>query len=240
MQPPLSRTQATDDTQRPPRPDRTPRSPSRWTGKEPLSTYTDSRGKDNWVRGSAIGLVATSTGVIISLGPGGILGAEPDGAMVGMFSVSVTFGLFALGFLLGQPALARVFRMLEGWSLRIGPRGIGPRGIGPRSIGPRSIGTTSAMGRREYRWSQVQGFAIKEVDVSAPPDPLYRYTGLHIKVTKDDEPSVEPRPEGWPPRYHERTIVRTNGLILVCALGPMTDRQWAELEAALARYGHQL
>jgi hypothetical protein len=114
-------------------------------------------------------------------------------------------------------------RRKSGWSLHVGPK---------------SITTTCAVdySRREYLWDHLQRFTIEEV---AAANPGYRYTGLHIEYTQHARRSAERhRPAGWGP-LGGTLIVRKDGVVPVCVLGPMTDQQRAELEEALARYGQQ-
>jgi hypothetical protein len=128
-------------------------------------------------------------------------------------------GVFCLAMLL-LAAILRFRRDRSAWSLQIGPPG---------------IRTDSGLGRREYRWNQVQTFAIEEV---VGDGGNYRCSaGLHIKFIKGDKRSYLDlcRPAGWP--FPQRAI-RHNAMVPVCVLGPMTDKQRTALREALARYGH--
>jgi hypothetical protein len=134
-----------------------------------------------------------------------------------MFMVFSGIGVLVLAMLLVAAAFPRD---KSAWSLQIGPPG---------------IRTTSGLDRREYRWSQVQTFAIEEAVGNASK---YRCSaGLHVKFIKGDKRRNLDvyRPAGWP--FPQRAM-RRNGMVPICVLGPMTDQQRAALSEALARYGH--
>ncbi|RII06867.1 Serine/threonine-protein kinase PrkC [Streptomyces sp. YIM 130001] len=198
-----------------------------WTGREPLSTYTDSRTMRAWSGGLTALLTVAVVGVWIPLMLDRIKpGAGQGDGWIALFSISLTFGVLAL-IALPLLRLGTYLHRKPGWSLQIGPQG---------------IATTSDFCEREYQWSQVQRIVTKEIDSSSPS---YRYTGLHVKFTKGPPPSdAELRPlsdkscpAGWPPRHPGKITFRENRLVPVCVLGPMTDQQRAELREAVAHYG---
>ncbi|MGW5862690.1 hypothetical protein ACWFRJ_11030 [Streptomyces sp. NPDC055239] len=132
-------------------------------------------------------------------------------------------GAFVLLVLL-VTAITYGLRRKSAWSLRVGPEG---------------ITTTSAVDydRREYPWDHLQRFTIEEV---AAGNPGWRYSGLHVEYTKDAGRSAKRhRPAGFSNIGGGNLIVRKDGVVPVCVLGPMTDRQRADLGEALARYGKQ-
>ncbi|MFI9605531.1 serine/threonine-protein kinase [Streptomyces sp. NPDC052043] len=227
-QPPPPSTTA-DDTQQPPKA-AAPFAIS-WTGKEPLSTYTDSSGKGCLAGFARVLLAVTLPGIVIPLLLHRIkVGEQNDSGWMAWFVLSIVLGPIALGILLWLRTVAYRFRT-SGWSLYVGPQG---------------IATTSTTGRREYRWNQVNGVTIEEIDApiefnlldgsgsrSARP---YRYTGLHAQFTIDAARSAPAHPAGWPPSHPGKIAVRKSGLIPVCVLGPLTTRQRTELTEVLAQY----
>ncbi|UQA91486.1 serine/threonine-protein kinase [Streptomyces halobius] len=144
-------------------------------------------------------------------------------ALVGFFITvpdelwSAVFGLIGVFALL---SLLVVRFNKTAWSLQIGPPG---------------IRTTHGPDRREYRWDQIQTFAIDDV-VGKDTGGLYRCSaGLHVKFTKGNWRLAVDHTAGWP--FLGAALVR-NKMVPVCVLGPMTDQQRAALREALARYGH--
>ncbi|MFE2971421.1 serine/threonine-protein kinase [Streptomyces sp. NPDC059340] len=225
VQPPPRRTRTMPDTRQSPGPG-APFTIS-WTGKEPMATYTDTRRIRGSVNGLSIALAVALAGVLISLtqAPHNMFVFEPghpSGWLV-VFMVFSGIGVFVLSMLL-VIAVAYGLRRKSAWSLHVGPEG---------------ITTTSAVdySRRKYPWHHLQRFTIEEV---AAANPGYRYTGLHVEYTKDARRSAKRhRPAGFSNVGGGTLIVRKDGVVPVCVLGPMTDQQRAELEEALARYGQQ-
>ncbi|MEU1319667.1 serine/threonine-protein kinase [Streptomyces tibetensis] len=219
VQPP--RTLPMDSTQQPP--EKGGPFTLSWTGKEPLSAYTDTRQGRGVVVGFTIALAVALVGVFISLAlgqdkPFAVEPGHPSGWTV-MLVVFSSIGIFCLAMLL-LAAMVRLFpRDKSAWTLQIGPPG---------------VRTSHGLDRREYRWSQVQTFAIEEVVGNGGERAT---AGLHVKFVKGDKRRDLHlyRPAGWP--FPARAI-RRNGMLPVCVLGPMTDQQRAALRSALAQYGH--
>ncbi|WP_345704017.1 hypothetical protein [Kitasatospora paranensis] len=74
----------------------------------------------------------------------------------------------------------------------------------------------------------------------------YRYTAVHVRFPSVSPPGshgatqqadIDVRPAGWPYPTASDMALRSDALIPVCILGPMTDTQRAQLTAALAQYG---
>lgn len=194
-----------------------------WTGKEPLSTYTDTRSQRIAVMSLATALAVALAGIFISLalGPDEPFTTSEPGHPQGWPIALVVFGgigIFALAFLLLH-AVVRCMYQRSAWSLQIGPPG---------------IRTTSGSYRREYRWSQVRTFAIEEVVIGGGANNRFN-AGLHVKFMKGDTRSNLYRPAGWP--FPGRASVH-NGMVPICVLGPMTDQQRVALRESLTRYGH--
>ncbi|MGW6753121.1 protein kinase domain-containing protein [Streptomyces sp. NPDC055006] len=227
MEPPPPHTTA-DDTRQQPEP-AAPFAIS-WTGKDPLSTYAE-RWSKGWMEGLAkFVLVVTPPGIFVPLllhrieSPG----SGQDDAWMAWFVLSLVLGLFALGTLLWLSVMTHFHRTTKSWSLHVGQQG---------------IATTDTTGTREYQWSHVQGATIEEIDSSTKycdtRVSLYRYTGLHVQFTIDAAGSAPSRPAGWPPSFPGKVAARKSGLVPVCVLGPMADKQRSELTEALARYARQ-
>ncbi|MGG2464417.1 caspase, EACC1-associated type [Streptomyces sp. RGM 3693] len=206
-----------------------------WTGKDPLSTYTNSSGKGCFDGFAKVGLALSSPGVVVPpLMHHVAFGTGQDDGWMAWFVLSIVFGLFALGILLWLSTVTYRLRT-NGWSLRIGSQG---------------IATTSTAGRCEYRWNHVRGVTIEEIvapikffDASDFTVKLHEYTGLHVQFTIDGASSSPSRPAGWPPSHPGKIVVRRSGLvgrIPICVLGPMTDQQRTELKAALKAHAGNL
>ncbi|MFJ3714084.1 serine/threonine-protein kinase [Streptomyces sp. NPDC090053] len=192
-----------------------------WTGKEPLSAYT------TWLRHGVIvrltivmAVCAAVCFVSLALGPDEFFVREHrHNGWVITFLVSSGPGAWLL-VMLSVAGVAASFRRLNyvrpAWSLQVGRPG---------------IRTTSGSETREYQWSQVQKFAIEEM----VGDEHQATAGLHIRFIKGTKHSTRPRLPGWP--FPQRPSTR-NGMVPICALGPMTDQQRAQLSESLARYGH--
>ncbi|WP_367435992.1 caspase, EACC1-associated type [Streptomyces celluloflavus] len=220
-QPPPPRASIPDVAQQPPKPV-APFTIS-WTGKDPLSTYTDSSGKGCLAGLAKVVLGVTAPGVFMPLLLHRIkFGTGQDNGWFAWFLLSSVFGLFAIGILLWLPRVTHRLRT-SGWSLHIGPQG---------------IVTTDTTGRREYHWNHVQGVTIAEI--SDGGFNLYQYTGLHAQFAIDAAHSAPSRPAGWPPSHPGKIAVRKSGLVPVCALGPMTAHQRAELKVVLKKYAGNL
>ncbi|MFF9507990.1 serine/threonine-protein kinase [Streptomyces sp. NPDC014724] len=189
-----------------------------WTGKEPWSSYIRTQPRTAAVV-CWIVLAAGMSGVAISLAQGPKKLGFENGKIYGWSPAVLIFsggvGVMALVFILLMAAGRPLSR--SAWSLQIGSPGI-------RTTG-------GAYGRREYRWSHVQTFAIEEVN-SLNGGGL---TVLLIKPMKGEKQPTRYWPAGWP--YLARAWVR-DGMLPVCVLGPMTDQQRAALNEALARFGH--
>ncbi|MFI1200659.1 tachylectin-related carbohydrate-binding protein [Streptomyces sp. NPDC020883] len=226
-QPPSPRTSTPDVAQQPPKP-AAPFTIS-WTGKEPLSAYTDSSGKGCLAGLAKVVLGVTAPGVFIPLLLHRInFGNAQENGWLAWFIVSSAFGVFAIGSLLWLPTVAYRLRT-SGWSLCVGPQG---------------IVTTDTTGRHEYHWNRVHGVTIEEIDARINyfdgSFNFYRYTGLHAQFAIDAARSAPPRPAGWPPSHPGKIAVRKNGLAPVCILGPMTAHQRTELKVALKNYAENL
>ncbi|GAA2353733.1 serine/threonine-protein kinase [Streptomyces violaceusniger] len=187
-----------------------------WTGKEPLSTYTDSSGKGCLAGLSKVGLALTTPGVVVPLLLHKLERQSGEG-WIAWFSVSIVFGLFALGTLLWLSTVTYRLRT-SGWSLLVGPQG---------------IVTTSAFGEREYRWNEVKTVAVKPIGEGGEPS---RFNGLHVRFTTDAKRPTRERLAGWP-RYLPKPNTTFSGMVPICVLGPMTNQQRTELKEALGRYG---
>jgi hypothetical protein len=210
-----------DGTQQPPDPNG-PFTIS-WTGKEPLSSYTDTRELRSIVLFLTKWSVLMLVSAAIAWGLGGRAG-QSSGWHMPMLA----------GFVLGLPPLAgilavgilRLFYDRSTWSLQIGSQG---------------IRTTIGFGRYEYRchWSHVQKFTIKRITGENKLAGIGNWyqspAALCVKLTKGAKRSTEFALAGWP--FPVAARVR-NGMVPVCVLGPMTDEQRAGLREALARYGH--
>lgn len=200
-----------------------------WTGEEPLSAYAARPGGVRaglWAGGWSLLAVASiylplRTG-LMHIGPGG-----SDTPWIILPIAGGIMGLLALGYgvaaVLGavqevQHALREKRRAR--WALHVGPPG---------------IETTSAAGRREFTWDQIQRVVIEEVQGSPP----YRYTGVHVDLVPDAVRPTVLRPAGWIYPQPDALPARRGGRILVCVLGPMTERQRADLIEAFTRYGGQ-
>ncbi|WP_018541941.1 caspase family protein [Streptomyces sp. MspMP-M5] len=206
-----------------------------WTGKDPLSAYTNSSGMGCLNGFAKVGLAVSSPGVLIPLLMHRITsGTGQDDGWMAWFVLSIVLGLFTLGILLWLSTVTYRLRT-NGWSLRVGPQG---------------IATTSSSGRCEYRWNHVRGVTIEEIvapmkffDAADFTVKLYKYTGIHIQFTTDGASSSPSRPAGWPPSHPGKIAIRRSGRagrIPVCVLGPMTDRQRTELKMALKTHAGNL
>ncbi|MER7484323.1 serine/threonine-protein kinase [Streptomyces sp. NPDC126510] len=194
-----------------------------WTGKEPLSSYTDTRElrsiTASMAKVSAVGLA----GVVISLGMGGRPGQGNGWSFV--FMASSIVGIIMLMGPLGVGALRLIYDR-SAWSLQIGPQG---------------IRTTIGFGRHEYQcqWNHVQLFAINRIKgenrLAGIGNWYQSPAALCVKFTKGAKRSAVIPLAGWP--FPVAARVR-NGRVPVCVLGPMTDQQRTALREALARYGH--
>ncbi len=188
-----------------------------WTGKEPLSAYTNIRQTRLLVVGLTVALAVAVTGVVI--------GAQHqlwrDGQNItssGWSSLlwsSLGFAVLVVIFLC-EAAEAAFPRGKRSWSLQIGPPG---------------IRTTHGPDRREYVWDQVQMFAIQEV---ASKVRVAARAGLYVKCAQAGQRGKSVKPAGWPLR---KLAIGRQGMIPVCVLGPMSDQQRDALDGALARYG---
>lgn len=190
-----------------------------WTGKERLTTYADTSRKSSRVKVLARVLAVALSGVVVALADG-----MQHGWSQGLVIVSGVIGYIPL---LALPVLVfdGAYHRKRAWSLSVGPEG---------------ITTTSAVdySKHEYPWSQLRSRSIE--DVALANGFLYRLTGLHVEYTKDAAPSATTHdPAGWPWRSPNALVGRKDGMIPICILGPMTDRQRAELAEALDRYGRQ-
>ncbi|MFC9294571.1 serine/threonine-protein kinase [Streptomyces sp. NPDC057011] len=194
-----------------------------WTGKEAMATYTDTRPIRVPVSRLVTALAVALGGVLVALPDASFeFGQRPNGWAITLLCFGGV-GVWVLAFLLMLAAFKGTHRKAS-WSLQVDQEG---------------ITTTSAAdySRREYRWSHLQRFTIEEV---AAGRPWYRYTGLHVEYDKGARRSAKRhRPAGWSPSYPGETLIdRKDGMVPVCVLGPMTDRQRAQLNEALTRYGH--
>ncbi|GAA3868053.1 serine/threonine-protein kinase [Streptomyces sedi] len=191
-----------------------------WTGREPLSHYTDTRTLRAWTWGLVVAAVLGALGTWFVASAGQVeprQGEENEGWLTLFVVSSVTF-VMAPPTLLAFRLFHRLTHRKPAWALRVGPQG---------------IETTSDYEERAYGWHEFRRTVVKEIDYE---EPLYRYTGLHVEFVKDAaSPTASRRPAGWPPRLKE-VGTGAHRLVPVCVLGPMTHRQRAELNAALARH----
>ncbi|MFF3690966.1 serine/threonine-protein kinase [Streptomyces sp. NPDC002187] len=203
-----------------------------WTGQEPLTTYTlRTRKQGRWKEraiSSAIAALASAVGFYLALG------VHYEASSGDAFTVwtavllcAIAATLYAIVALIGACLDLRVERLHErrtGWSLHVGPD---------------HIVTTSAGGRQEYAWDQIQRVTIYEIGVHAP----CVYTGLHVAQRGPARPpQLELCPAGWP--YHWQLEMMDDAEdsdtpVPICVLGPLTEQQRTELVEALARYGGQ-
>jgi hypothetical protein len=218
-QPSSPHTKTSDVPQKPPKPD-APFTIS-WTGKDPLSAYTDSSHKGFLVGLAKVLLPVTAPGVLIPLLLHRIkVGTGQEDGWMAWFVLSTVFGLFTLGFLLVLPVLTYLHRTRKGWSL---------------SVGPEYIETTSHFGTRKYLWRQVLECTIEGIVTNFWV--LHEFTGLHLKFTKDVDRKRGTDPAGWSPNCPGERTIRGDGAWPICVLGPMTEKQRSELDEAIARYG---
>ncbi|WP_180931313.1 serine/threonine-protein kinase [Streptomyces sp. AJS327] len=110
------------------------------------------------------------------------------------------------------------------WSLRIDQDGI------TTTDASKATPATGPTGRRTWPWSHVRTVTMEHIRGRAP----HRYSGLHIRYTSDAPSTVSGHPAGWTHASHPAT--RRDGSAPLCVLGPLTERQRAELTDALARH----
>ncbi|SEG82393.1 Serine/threonine protein kinase [Actinacidiphila yanglinensis] len=191
-----------------------------WTGKDPLSAYTDSSHKGSLVVFAKVLLLVTAPGVLIPLLLHRIKAGTVNNGWLAWFALSTGIGILPLGFLLVVPLLTYLHRSRQAWSL---------------SVGPEYIETTGHSGTRKYLWRQVLECTIEEIVTNLWV--LHEFTGLHLKFTKDVKRKRGTDPAGWPPNCPGERTIRGDGVWPICVLGPMTDKQRSELSEAIARYG---
>ncbi|WP_285490117.1 serine/threonine-protein kinase [Amycolatopsis taiwanensis] len=224
---------ATDTaTARPPRTRRMETTPSSetdegfaigWTGNDPLDAYADAHGLGRVYIRLRVGAILGLLGVLVALIVAQVDGFPPE-IWLPVLVVSGTVGGQSLIF---RRRVTRVWRRdTSSWSLRIGPRG---------------IRTTKGSESHDYRWSEIRRFGVEEVYApkgTGREPPASCNAGLYLELTDTRQPAgPQPvhRPAGWPWRL-ARAVDR-DGMIPVCVLGPMTDRQETALWDALAQYG---
>lgn len=192
-----------------------------WTGREPLSSYTTAA--RSWAEElrayvSAVALTVALLSVAILAIPLAL--GEVHGGLLRWFEISAATGPFALFYLWACDALwtRRYLHPTPPWSLHVGPQG---------------IVTTSAVGERQYRWDQVEKIAVKPI---AEYGESTGFNGLHIRLPSGEKHPSKERPAGWP-RYTPGPQTSLSGMVPICVLGPMTNRQLAEFNESLDRYG---
>ncbi|MFG1815345.1 serine/threonine-protein kinase [Kribbella sp. NPDC049174] len=115
-------------------------------------------------------------------------------------------------------------RVTQPWSLRVGPDGI------TTTDASGATAATGPSGRRTFTWNHVKMVTLEEIRVKM----LNRPSGVHIRFTQDAPFSGRFRPAGW--SHSQFPLVRPDGSIPLCVLGPLTEDQHADLTAALNRH----
>lgn len=110
------------------------------------------------------------------------------------------------------------------WSLRIGPQGITTTDL------TNVTAATGPSGSRTFAWNHIQAVTLEEIRAKM----LNRDPGLHIGFTADAPHAGRLRPAGW--NHPQPIIIRADGRIPLCVLGPLTTEQHADLVAALTRH----
>ncbi|WP_331769254.1 serine/threonine protein kinase (plasmid) [Embleya sp. NBC_00888] len=195
-----------------------------WTGREPLSAYTDDEtghrrdlSPRTWTTLAVITFLATAACMGLPL----LLDSDA-------IAVWLTLGCFVMSAWMGTTARAadairtaritRPYPDRTGWALHVGPH---------------YLVTTGVTGRREFTWDRISRVTIEQIAGAGP----HKYTGIVLKHKPGVTPPATKVPPGWP--YPHSSSIRW-GLgrhFPICVLGPMTQQQRTRLTDALARYG---